>query len=131
MIFYVVDATGKIMRTGSCPEKDFNIQAGAGETAYIVASAPNMLEQYRFPVTGRIRSRPEFDLSISGLTISVGETLLISGIPTGTVVDYVGGSEIVDDGDIEWSSEIAGEYEFVFQNFPYQAKVVKIEITEA
>jgi hypothetical protein len=53
----------------------------------------------------------------------------ITGIPTGTLVTYPGGELIVDDGFIEWSSVVPGNFAFQLSCFPYQDEVIYATFT--
>jgi len=70
-------------------------------------------------LAGAVVPRPPLPV-IGPAPVAIGEYLEFSGIPPGTLVKYPGGELIVDDGFLEWAALEPGEYEFRFENFPYQ-----------
>ena len=74
--------------------------------------------------------RPKMELTVSDTSLPVNETLTISDIPVNTRVIGRRVDEIVTDGILEWSSAFSGNFQFEFILFPYQSKVVDIEVTD-
>lgn len=64
-----------------------------------------------------------------GVSVGTGEIWRIDGIPSGAMVRYPGGSITVDDGFIEWSSMVPGEFRFTIEKFPYLDAVVNAVIS--
>tara|TARA_R110000868_G_C10776131_1_gene755128 strand:- start:242 stop:637 length:396 start_codon:yes stop_codon:yes gene_type:complete len=119
--------TGEIIKSGACLQDDITKQAVDGQTA--VEGQWHDAVYFWDLDAQEFVLRPEMNLTISATTIGVDETLSITGIPEGTALQYVGGQETIDDGELEWSSNVAGAYLFILTNFPYQERVVQIEVT--
>lgn len=125
--FCVYNEDGVIQRTGRCPTGFIAQQAQAGETAMPCQDDVSMRSHY--VVNGEVYERPRMALDISALSVQTDEEIIIKGIPVGTIFNWGSGMEQVDDGQVEWSSNVAGSFEFVLSNFPYQIEVIKIEVT--
>ena len=74
--------------------------------------------------------RPDFSLSISHSEMTVSDELVITGIPAGTLVTYLGGTETVNDGSFNWSTASAGEYPFKLELFPYRLEELVLIVTD-
>jgi hypothetical protein len=125
--FCVYNNDGVIQRTGRCPTGHIPQQAQAGETA--MACADDVSMRFHYIVDDEVYDRPKMALDISSKQVSVDEEIIIRGIPVGTVFLYGNGEETIDDGQVEWSSNVAGNFEFVLSNFPYQTEVIQVEVT--
>lgn len=125
--FCVYNDDGVIQRTGRCPTGFIAQQAEDGETAMPCQDDISMRNHY--VVDGEVYNRPTMSLDISALSVQTNEEIIIKGIPVGTIFNWGSGMEQVDDGQVEWSSNVAGSFEFVLSNFPYQIEVIKIEVT--
>lgn len=125
--FCVYNDDGVIQRTGRCPTGFIPQQAQAGETA--MACADDVSMRFNYVVDGEVYDRPKMALNISSKQVSIDEEIIITGIPNGTVFLYGNAEETIDDGQVEWSSNVAGNFEFVLSNFPYQTEVIQIEVT--
>lgn len=125
--FCVYNQGGVIQRTGRCPAGFIAQQAQTGETAMPCQDDVSMRSHY--VVDGKVYERPRMALDISAVTVQTDEEIIIKGIPVGTIFNWGSGMEQVDDGQVEWSSNVAGAFEFVLANFPYQIEVIKIEVT--
>lgn len=128
MIDYTVydNATGEIVKSGSCVDSDLSLQSISGQSV-AQGKFDDASEYYNgFDFV----DRPKMSLTVSATIAEINEEIVISNIPEGTVVHYIDGSETVNDGIIEWSSVIAGMFTFIFVNFPYIEERLKIEINE-
>tara|TARA_R110000744_G_scaffold29513_7_gene70422 strand:+ start:631 stop:1020 length:390 start_codon:yes stop_codon:yes gene_type:complete len=125
--FCVYKDDGAITRVGNCISSQISVQAQTGETAMQCDDNATMSKYY--VLDNEAILRPIMGISISSLSVNIGVDVVITGIPEDTIVTHTGGSEEVDDGDIEWSSNTAGNFELKLVNFPYKTEVVKIEVT--
>jgi len=123
----IQEDTGDIVRSGTCLQDDIASQAGDGQSA--VEGQWHDAVYYWDTNAREFVLRPDMNLNISATTINVNQTISITGIPEGTVLQYIGGQQVIDDGELEWSSNVAGAYLFILANFPYQERVVQIEVT--
>lgn len=128
-ILYTVinTSTGQITRSGYTTEIDYEKQAHDGEM--VIKGQYNDSLNYWDIESNKIKQRPKMSLSISSKEAAIGEEITITGIPEGTVFLYGNGEETIDDGEVEWSSNVAGHFEFVLSNFPYQTEVIQVEVT--
>jgi hypothetical protein len=112
---------GQVLMTVEAPDE---------ETVHLQIQNPSKEEilwgekidgQLFYFVAGSVVPRPVFPLEIkNGLTVATGQVIRISKIPIGCTVRYPGGTAVVNDGYIEWSSVTAGTFDFSFSLFPYQ-----------
>ncbi len=76
-----------------------------------------------------IKDKPELPVTISSTQFSVDGQLDMTGVPAGTVFNHPDGSDVVDDGVIEWSTDEPGDYKFVLELFPYLEKEICCEVS--
>lgn len=76
-----------------------------------------------------ITARPVMPLSVSSNTVAPNVGCVISGIPEDTQVRHPDGVVTVNDGTLEWSTPMPGQYQLRFENFPYHDVEVHIEVT--
>lgn len=126
---YTVYSTtsGEILRNGTCNNADVSLQAGEGETA--IGSFYNDDNKYYDFDSSSFLDRPIMGIEISSKKVAIDQEVIITGIPAGTTFLYSAGSETIDDGQVEWSSNVSGGYEIILSNFPYQTEVFSIEVT--
>lgn len=119
--------TGRIMMTTQFPDQSgiqLQCTLNPNYRAYIGAEL-NAREWY-FDQNQEPTLRPSLGLSIGDgdedgmieVTLSPGELLTVTGIPTGTHVLHPAGEDVVDDGFIEWATDDPGEYRLFFHNHP-------------
>lgn len=72
--------------------------------------------------------RPGMGLTISSLAVHVLTAVVISNVPVGTKFQHEDGEDIIDDGLLEWSSNVAGLQIFHLTNFPYQEEYIHVQI---
>ena len=90
------------------------------ETAqYIIGPEADSAEQY--VLDGALVDRPLMSLS--------DVEMVITGLPTGSEVHHQGGVAVIDDGSLEWSSDLPGVYSFMVVKFPYQEEVFHVTVT--
>ena len=87
--------------------------------------------QSQYISQGEVLDRPKMGLVKGENTLFCGEDFVVSGIPAGTRVIYPGGEAIVDDGQIEWTSEEPGQHTLYFVNFPYQEETLNAAFADA
>ncbi|CAM3843938.1 hypothetical protein [Parendozoicomonas haliclonae] len=78
---------------------------------------------------GEVLDRPTMGISIQKPT-TVGEDLVISGVPDNTLVFYPGGQAVIDDGVLEWTSEIPGTFRLTLTNFPYKEQIISVTFAD-
>ena len=82
-----------------------------------------------YVAAGKIIERPTMELDISpGTNLAVDEEITISGLPPECLVVYPGGEEVIYDGDISWSSSVAGNFTFVFKRLPWVEEEIYVEV---
>jgi hypothetical protein len=111
--------TGAINSVFYAPQVEGNLRPG--EAALVV---DNPIDADKFYVSGldstpALAARPVMPL-VFPEDGDVDVPYEITGIPEGTVVTFPGGTVMVDDGFVEWTSEVEGSFRFMFVNFPYQ-----------
>ena len=98
------------------------------ETAqYIIGPEADSAEQY--VLDGALVDRPLMSLSPPPETLQVDVEMVITGLPTGSEVHHQGGVAVIDDGSLEWSSDLPGVYSFMVVKFPYQEEVFHVTVT--
>ena len=75
----------------------------------------------------QVKSRPEMPIKHT-LT---NNGILVSQIPPGTHAAIADEEFIIDDGELEWSSPIPGEWGLSLTNFPYQPVTLKVVVPES
>jgi len=122
------DSSGEILRTGSCLPEDVIKQAATGTTAE--EDTVGVQDDTHYYDGSAYVDRPSLGLVYTTLNINTSETLVITGIPSGTTVYYPGGSEVVNDGEITWNTVVSGVFEFSFENFPYIKEALNVTVAD-
>ena len=125
---YIVRDGQVIIRHGTCQDSDLSLQATGTEIAD--ENTGNWNDHDHYHDGSNYVDKLTFSLTVSATSITTAETLTITGIPTGTTVIFPGGEEIVNDGEIEWDSTVAGDFVLEFKLFPYFDLEVPIEVTD-
>jgi hypothetical protein len=107
MKFTIYDATGRILRTGNCPDGMEAIQARPGE--FMLPVDADLLLDY--VQNGAISTRPANPATLASSKIT--------GIPTGAVLTINGVDYAVDDGEADLSFTHPGTYAMLITAFPY------------
>ena len=125
MVFYVLyDATGNILRVGTCAPDDIQYQAGPGETV-LITNETDIKDTTHYHDGNGIVSRGDSGITVDKISIEANgvEVATFSSIPVGTMV----GGVIVNDGVLEYTTNSLGMNRLVFVNNPGY-KVFKAEI---
>lgn len=122
--FVVADLGGKILRKGSCSPQFLFLQQQLGEQVVEGVGDPGA----HYILDGAITPRPVMPVTVSG-PVAVDEDWEITGIPAGALVTYPDGAVVVDDGFIQWSSAVPGEFKFTVELWPYLPKVVYASVS--
>ncbi len=121
-------STGEISRVLMLPPGMIVLNLNSGEE-YIATTDSVDGNKHRV-VAGEIVDRPTMPFSTVSQTISTSDVLHVEDIPEGTVLTYSGGELTIDDGFIDWDSDVPGLYVFTFRLFPYQDAVLYATVTE-
>lgn len=126
-IFYEL-STGRIIKYG-------DIQANLLDENTPPGASPLFGESWCDPTTqyisdGALVLRPEMPLTGIPTVLDIGESMTISGVPTGTTCFYIDGVQTIDDGDIEWASTEPGNYRFTLMKFPYQEVFFNVQVAD-
>lgn len=122
------DKTGMILASITAPDKEtVMLQPVLEENKVIWGEASDPNTQYISK--GNIVPRPEMKLYVDpGLEVGIGEVITVRNIPRNTVVTYPGGTVLVTDGYITWSTRSEGDYVFTFKLFPYKEEEINARV---
>ena len=130
MYYVVFNDSGLIIRSGSCYPNELWLQAfQASESVLehtdLVAFGTHYVDVYDYFA---IKKCPTFNESTNKLTmVSDGvDSIIISGIPIGTVVSVDGENYVVDDGIIKLTVKFPGVYKVKLSGFPYLDKIIEV-----
>ena len=123
-------ASGEITKYMRLLDQNIELNLGPGES-YKVLTLPIIDVGRVYIVDDTVTYRPVMDLIVSSAEITTADELIISGIPVGATVTYPDGSDVVDDGVIEWECAEPGVFFFTIELFPYLTERLEIEVTEA
>ena len=124
--------TGQIDRVYSGPEYEALIQPQVGEQVVVILGAEDDASSY--VEAGQVKARQSMLLTISSTQITANGTdeAIISGIPAGVQVQWPDGqTDIVMDGEINFSVDLPGNYTLTFTAVPYLDQEVVIEAVAA
>ena len=79
---------------------------------------------------GEVTPRPAFPITVSPTSFTTDETFTITGIPFGAIVTTPDGNESIEDGELEWSVTLAGQYRIELNQFPYLPEVWKLDVID-
>lgn len=121
---YLVE-TGRIVRYGSCPGRDFEAQAREpGEAVFAGAFRD---DEY-YIAGGSAVERPKL-LSGQFIELVAGEVLQLPGVPAGTLIHIGTDGYYVEDGEFEFSSAKRGVFFLsVEPGFPYQLQSAQVTV---
>lgn len=122
--YVVFDADGRIVRTGECPEEMVNLQC-KNDGEQVIEGVAECLRHY--VVNGLIANRPNFAI-VADEVVGVDQDWHITNIPAGTFLTYPGGSAVVNDGNIQWSSSEIGDFKFTLSLWPYVPKELYVRV---
>jgi len=127
---YVVrDVKGEILRTGVCSEGDISLQASPGQTVEV--SVAPVCDSTHYHNGTAYEDRPSFDLQPTSLTTVVDQAITIANIPVGTLVSQDGNAVTVDDGSLDFESDVTGTFTLTFENFPYKPATIEVTVNDA
>ena len=131
-VFFVVYApdTGKILRTGMCP--DFLVNAQASSMQAVLLSNGPITEQSHYISSGRVLAKqalPNFDKTT--VVANGTDVVTCAGLPNLTHVDIDGDADqIVTDGSLELTFSTPGFYNVTLDGgVAYAIKKVTIHAT--
>ena len=130
MIHYYVynEASGRVLRGGACPIEMLEVQAGVGEIA--VEGRYDDAAHYHDLDDDSPRRRPIMPLEYGPTWLAVNQDFHVSGIPENTRILYANGEATINDGELDWTSTVAGMFTLVFTNFPYQEEAINVTFTD-
>lgn len=121
------------------PEDGRILKVLVGQDDVIEANKPSETAQYisgpeadsteQYVLEGALVDRPLMSLSPPPETLQVDVEMVITGLPTGSEVHHQGGVAVIDDGSLEWASDLPGVYSFMVVKFPYQEEVFHVTVT--
>jgi hypothetical protein len=124
--------TGQIDRVYSGPEHEALIQPEVGEQVVVILDAEDDASSY--VESGVVTQRQLMPLTITNTPLIANGTdeVIISGIPSDVQVEWPDGqTDIVTDGEIRFSVDLAGIYIFRFTAVPYLDQEITIEAIAA
>jgi hypothetical protein len=119
--FSVYDATGLVLRSGTCQPDDLPLQAGPGEFA-LEGRANDLLE---YVVGGVIQPRPVMSVLLDVTTVPADglSEATFTGVPTGAAVTVRGPATdafTVPDGELVMTFDVPGTYRVSIEKFPFR-----------
>lgn len=109
-------ATGEIRCSLTCVEEMLALQYDPLIEGYIEHTQVDDTKWY--VVNNNLTPRPEFSETVVGTTIS--------NLPIPTTVLCLNQEYNVDDGEVELTFTLPGEYDVLLTSFPFQDKIVKV-----
>jgi len=121
MIDYIVydKFTGKITRTGYCPDNDFQLQAIYNNEAVLEGQTNDILF---YVVNSIVMPKPENPSIIDKLLMLADglDLTTISLLPNPSTVTLDGTSYEVTDGILEFTLDVPGTYKIKIDSFPFK-----------
>lgn len=117
--FSKYDDSGRILFSGIVPESMIGLQ---GENVWI--GEADSLTQYI--VDGQLVPRPPLPVAMACNTVRANgvDEVVFASVPSGTLVRALGPAEMTGtteiDGDVTMTFALAGRYEIMMDNFPFQ-----------
>lgn len=102
-----------------------------GDEMYMVLSDPVQDVSKVYVLAGSVVSKPSMPVSVSTLPITLAEEVTISGIPEGAILLHPGGEEPIDDGEVQWSCVLPGNYTLRLSKFPYLDEIINVQVNPA
>lgn len=121
-------STGKIIRTGYCPDIDFNKQAHVGET---VIEGIFFSSEYYVDISVS-PNRPVLKTEFANVTdrnTQPNTEIVFSGLPNPTTVIINSNTYEVTDGSFEIKFENEGSYYLYFTSLTKKNKGAKVEVS--
>lgn len=115
-LFTVYDpSTGKIIRHGFCAKEAIRFQAMLGEA--VIDRAPDD-DQTQYIVNGEFATRPEVSISKTEI-VADGVDVAVIDLGEPFVVVVNGETYEIEDGSLEFSTDMPGVYTLEIDHFPY------------
>ncbi|MFA5263048.1 MAG: hypothetical protein WC378_04430 [Opitutaceae bacterium] len=125
--FCIVDAAGRILRSGTCPADAIALQPLAfGERRYPYRAKPDI---HYIDETGSLVERPILvpTLSKEQITADGADTALLTGLPSGACIKAVGMLHEAQDGQWEVRATKPGWIRLEILCWPYQDHRLSIQ----
>ena len=126
--------SGAIEVISTVPDRDWATLGNPLNQQIVLDSQANASSAKNYVDNGQLKDRQGFELLLSAAQIVANGTdeAIISGIPAGVQVEWPDGqTDIVTDGDIRFSVDLAGTYTFRFTAVPYLDKEITVEAIAA
>lgn len=125
--YIVYNIDGKILRTGTTPDTDFNNQNQTGQ--FIIEGVANDVTQYVATPTAFVEDKPAMVASIDKVNIIPNgiDTITIASLPIPTEIIV---KEVLEtntsDGEFKFTINAPGSYKIICKSFPYLDKEYNI-----
>ena len=126
--------SGAIEVISTVPDRDWATLGNPLNQQIVLDSQANASSAKNYVDNGQLKDRQGFELLLSAAQIVANGTdeAIISGIPAGVQVEWPDGqTDIVTDGEIRFSVDLAGTYTFRFTAVPYLDQEITIEAIAA
>lgn len=124
VVFYD-PSDGRILK--SCSTNATSIEANRPVGAsHMFADNVDIGTQY--VLAGEIADRPAMALSALPGIIGIDEEFVVTGFPSGTECHHIDGISTIDDGSLEWESDVEGVFSFRCLAFPYQEEFFRVKV---
>lgn len=111
--------TGKISASVFTQEENLYANVPPGEDYILNDEWPDAARFYVDLTTLTVIDRPEMPITVSALTFPVTSQLTVTGVPLGAIFYHPDGSNIINDGAIDWSTVSPDSYILRLELFPY------------
>ena len=101
-------STGEVLRSGKCNEEEFDAQVVEADEAVLPISVDDS-DYYVNLATNRKNIRPRPNVKAS-YQIAIDSGIVRFSVPKGTTVTFAEQSYIIDDGIVELSHTVAGDF---------------------
>jgi hypothetical protein len=126
-IVYFEPADGRILKVFVGQDDVIEDNRPSVTSQYLRGPEADSAEQY--VVNGEVIDRPMMNLSPPPESLKVNEEMVITGVPLGSEVHHQGGVAVIDDGSLEWASDVPGVFGFIVIKFPHQEEVFHVKVT--
>ena len=126
--------SGAIEVISTVPDRDWATLGNPLNQQIVLDSQANASSAKNYVDNGQLKDRQGFELLLSAAQIVANGTdeAIISNLPAGVQVEWPDGqTDIVTDGEIRFSVDLAGTYTFRFTAVPYLDQEVTIEAVAA
>ena len=126
--------SGAIEVISTVPDRDWATLGNPLNQQIVLDSQANASSAKNYVDNGQLKDRQGFELLLSAAQIVANGTdeAIISNLPAGVQVEWPDGqTDIVTDGEIRFSVDLAGTYTFRFTAVPYLDQEITIEAIAA